>query len=121
MKAHDLILLIMIVAIGAFNIYSNVRIDKKFVRTNALIEDARLLLFASLEDVDTLVYPDRFIIFDRGFDSHKLFINTLLDDSTQLVRTPIYWNAANQTVADAMDPNPAYKVMNNIIEDTTNY
>ncbi len=109
MKVHEWIILSAVFVVAIFSIWTNIRIDKKFVATGLLIEDARLLVFSSLDDVDTLVYPDRFIIFERGFDSRKLFINTLKNDSGNALGTELYWNIANQTIHDILDI------------DTTNY
>ena len=99
LKPSEYILGAMILVIGIYCFWVNINQDKIIGRNGELMRDTRELLFGSLEDVDTLVFEDRFIIYERGYDSRQKIIHGTQDNKAEYFQ----WFVDSETVEEMGD------------------
>jgi hypothetical protein len=76
-KTHKILLLIAILVVAIYSVGMDVINSNQLKRNNEKVDDVRMLLFASLNDVDTLFLEDRIMIFKRGYDSRKMMMERI--------------------------------------------
>lgn len=71
-KTYNILMGIMFIVLAVYTIWIQIEHSSRIYKNNIKVDDARMLLFASLGDVDTLFLEDRIMIFKRGYNSREM-------------------------------------------------
>ena len=87
-KVHKILLIIAILVVAIYSVGMDILNSQQLVRNNELVSDVRLLVYASLDDTDTLYLEDRIMIFYRGYNSRE-FMENRIDSGAGM---DVIWN-----------------------------